>query len=119
MSEAEKLIERMRRAREVEAKALGFRFTVRVPNAGEMEDIAESLGGKRLSYRRILHSAVVGWSLKEIDLIPGGSPEPVPFDSRLFAEWLNDNEDAIAPLFKAVTDAFEARRAKREEEAKN
>lgn len=113
------LIAKMRRAREVEAEALGFRFTLRVPNGGEIEDLNESLSGKRLTFRRLLIASVVGWSLHEIDLIPGGSPVPVEFERELFIEWLNEHDQAIEPLFTVLADAMAARKARREEDAKN
>lgn len=113
------LIEKMRRAREVQAEALGHRFTLRVPNQGEMEDVVDGCAGKRLTYRRLLIAAVVGWDLKEIDLIPGGNPVAVDFDRELFTEWLNDHDDAVAPLFLALSESLEARRAVKEADAKN
>lgn len=113
------LIEKMRRAREVEAEALGHRFTLRVPNQGEMEDVVEGCSGKRLTFRRLLIAAVVGWDLKEIDLIPGGNPVAVDFKRELFQEWLNDHDEAVAPLFTVLSEALEARRAAKESDAKN
>ena len=116
---AANLIEKMRRAREVEAETLGHRFTLRIPNPGEMEDVVESLVGKRLTYRRILIASVIGWNLKEIDLIPGGNPTPVEFSQELFREWLNDHEAAVDPLFEALSNGMEARRVAKEADAKN
>jgi hypothetical protein len=116
---ANTLIEKMRRAREVQAEALGHNFTLRIPNPGEMEDVVEGLTGKRLTYRRILVASVVGWNLNEIDLIPGGNPTPAEFSAELFAEWLNDNESAVEPLFTALSAGMEARRAAKDNDAKN
>ena len=113
------LIAKMRRAREVEAEALGHRFTLRVPNSGEIEDLTDQLAGKKLTFRRLLIASTVGWSLQEIDLIPGGSPVPVEFDRDLFAEWLGEHDAAIEPLFTVLSDAMASRRAQREADAKN
>jgi hypothetical protein len=116
---AQALIAKMRRAREVQAEALGHAFTVRIPNAGEMADLGESLDGKPLTFRRIVGAFTVGWDMQEIDLIPGGSPVPAEFHADLFAEWLNSNEAAIEPLSKVILDGIEARRARQEADAKN
>lgn len=113
------LIAKMRRAREVEAEALGFRFSVRIPNAGEMADLGESLAGKPMTFRRVVGAFVVGWNLREIDLIPGGNPVAAEFSPALFAEWLNEHEPAIEPLAKIILDGIDARRAKLEDDAKN
>jgi hypothetical protein len=115
----ETLIEKMRRAREVQAEAAGFRFTIRLPNEGEIEDVVEGLDGKRITYRRMLIASVVGWNLTELDLIPGGNPTPVEFSAELFREWINDHEAAIEPLFLALSDGMDVRRTAKESAAKN
>ncbi len=40
-------------------------------------------------------------------------------DRDLFAEWLGEHEDAVEPLFTALSSAMEARRSRKEEDAKN
>lgn len=115
----DKLIEKMRAARELAVDAAGHRFTVRIPHGGELEEIAESLNGRSLTFRRVVEAAVVGWNLTELDLIPGGGPEPVLFHADLFREWLGEHGDAIDPLFKAITEGIERRRARKADDEKN
>lgn len=113
------LIERMRKAREVTAEALGHRFTLRIPNDGELEDLGDTLAGRRPTFRRLVQAFTVGWDLAEIDLLPGGAPDPVPFSAAAFEEWLNAHTDAVEPLFKVLSDGLEARRRQRGDDAKN
>lgn len=116
---AETLIDKMRRAREQGVDAAGHRFTVRIPNDGELEDLGEHMAGKRLTFRRVALAFTVDWNLKELDLIPGGGPEPVPFAAPLFEEWLNSHEAGVEPLFKAITDGIAARREQKAADEKN
>lgn len=51
-------------------------------------------------------SFVVGWDFQEIDLIPGGNPEPVDFDSAIFVEWIKDNPDHWQPLIQGVISRY-------------
>jgi len=113
------LIARMRRAREIVIDAAGHQFTARLLNAGEMADLGESLAGKALTQRRVVEAAIVGWNLVELDLVPGGGPEPVDFHPVLFREWLAENMDATTELFAAISAEWEARRARVEAAEKN
>lgn len=119
MAAADSLIARMRKAREIDQDALGHRFTLRIPNAGEMEDWTGTLGGRAPTFRRLVLAFTVGWDLREIDLIPGGGPEPVAFAPELFEAWLNDHPDAVTPLFDAMTQGMERRLGEREDAVKN
>jgi len=115
----DKLIEKMRRVREVQAEALGHQFTLRIPNQGELEALHERLSGQRPTFRRFVEACTVGWDMKEIDLIPGGSPVPVEFHPDLFSEWLADHSDAIEPLFGRLSSEMEARQTALDTAEKN
>lgn len=104
------LIARMRKARELDVEAGGRRFTVRRPT--DMEAARLANGGDLLDF-------VVGWDLKEIDLVPGGGPDPVPFDGALFREWIADRPDLWQPVTDAVREAYAAHVRQREDRAKN
>lgn len=67
------------RARERKVTAGGHEFTVRRPKAAE---IIEGLDGLDLVRR-----FTVGWNLTAADLVPGGNPDPEPFDPALFADY--------------------------------
>lgn len=99
------------KARERKVIVNGHAYTVRRPKAAEMlEDQRRIDLAKRF---------VVDWDLKQSDLIPGGNPEPEPFDAALFADWLDDDEDLWQPLSQAILDFWTEYRAAREADAKN
>lgn len=49
---------------------------------------------------------VVDWDLTEIDLVPGGTPAAVPFDTALLNEWLLDRPDVLNQLAMFVLQAW-------------
>lgn len=107
------LADRIRRARESTVESGAHRFTVRRPT----DAAAASLGAA--SAVDIVARFTVGWTLQEIDLIPGGSAVDVPFDADAFAEWVADRPDVIATLASAIVDAYKAHVEKREGAEKN
>lgn len=107
------LADRIRRARESKVEAGGFGFTVRRPT----DAAAATLGS--LDAVAILRRFVVGWTLKEIDLIPGGSPVDAPFDAEAFGEWVSDQPEILGALVNAVVESYKAHAAKRSDAEKN
>lgn len=108
------LIEKLRRARERRVEVGGFDFTVRRPTDIEALELRRGCGlGDLLRF-------VVGWGkVKELDIVPGGGPEPVPFDAALAAEWLADRPDLLQPLADEVLDGYRDHVAALEKIAKN
>ncbi len=109
------LIDKIRRAREVSVEAAGKQYTIRRPTDEEAITISRD-GGSLLD---VVKRFTIGWSLQEIDLIPGGSPVAVPFDAELFAEWVADQPQVWEPLGNAIMDAYKAHIERREAAAKN
>jgi len=107
------LADKIRRARETQVEAGGYVFTIRRPTDAE----AMSLG--KASVMDLVTRFVVGWNLKEIDLIPGGSPVDAPFDGDAFGEWVADQPETLSVLAAAIVDAYKAHSAKRSEAEKN
>jgi hypothetical protein len=92
------LIEKIRKARESVVEVDGKKFTIRRPTEAEM-----SLMLVEKSTRiELIRKFVVGWNLQEIDLIPGGDPIPVVFDSNLWAEYVDDKASLWAPIADAI-----------------
>jgi hypothetical protein len=92
-------IDKIRKARETNVEAAGFTFTVRRPTDMEVVD----LRNKTLKQGDIMEQFVMGWAgVKEVDIIPGGTGIPVPFDTTLFMEWVADRPDLWAPLTDAI-----------------
>ena len=107
------LIAKLRKAREFAVEVGGFKFTARRPtdvDAIELVGIAPVDFVKRF---------VIGWNLTELDVIPGGGPEPVPFDQDLWSEWISDRPDLWEPLAVPIMDAYKRHVDEREAAAKN
>lgn len=107
------LADKIRKARESTVESGGFKFTIRRPTDAE----AVALGD--VSTVQLLGRFVVGWNMKEIDLLPGGSPIDAPFDAEAFTEWVSDQPDVSLELSKAVVDSYKAHVQKRGEAEKN
>lgn len=113
MPDAKSLIEKIRRSREsgVEVEGRVFKFTR--PTAADAPAMSD------MNNVQIAQRFVTGWDLTELELIPGGGPEPVPFDSALFAVWIEDRPEYWAGLARAIIDAFVAHRNQQKESEKN
>jgi hypothetical protein len=97
------LIEKIRKARQQDVVINEITFTCRRPTDLEMVDWAQ-LGLER---SEILKRFVVGWrGVNESDLIPGGTAEPIEFDTNLFMEWVADRPDTWAPLIETITNSY-------------
>lgn len=114
MSQA--LIEKIRKARETVVTVGGHNYTVRRPTDMDMAEIAGQGG---VPIKEYLRRFVVGWDVKEIDLVPGGSPEPVPFTPDLLVEWVSDRPGDWKPIADAIKAGYSAHVAKREAAVKN
>jgi hypothetical protein len=100
--------ERMQKARENWTTCDGFQFCLRRPTLYQFNEATDDI--------RLLRQCVVGWrDVKESDLVPGGSADPVPFDSDVLIDWLQDHPKRwshivteVAELVKAYIDRGEA-----------
>lgn len=110
---AQPLLDKLRRARETRVDAGGWTFTIRRPTD------AEVIGLNATSPMDLVRRFVVGWNLKEIDVVPGGAPEPTPFDPDLWTEWVADQPQLWEPLSTAVLDGYKRHVEAREDAAKN
>lgn len=99
------------KARERSVEACGHVFIVRRPKAAEMV-----LGMTKLE---LVRRFVVGWDLKNIDLVPGGTPDPEPFDAALWADYLEDNDSLWPPLTEAILGLWNEHLAAKEAAEKN
>jgi len=110
------LIEKLRRACEVKVTIDGKNYTVRRPTDAEIVELQRTGGA---TFAAVAKQFVVGWDLVELDLVPGGGPEPVPFDAELWAEWVADRLEMWAPIANAALDAYFKHRETRDADAKN
>jgi hypothetical protein len=107
------LADKIRRARESSVEAGGHSFTIRRPTDSEAMSLGDS------GVMDVVGRFVVGWNLKEIDLIPGGSPVDAPFDAEAFSEWVADQPEVMGTLSSAIVAAYTTHSQKRSDAAKN
>lgn len=107
------LIEKIRKAREIGVEAEGKKFTIRRPTDEEALQLADA---SAIIY---VKRFTIGWELTELDIVPGGGPEKVPFDAALFAEWVADQPTLWIPLGTAILESYKTHRDKREAAEKN
>ena len=107
------LIEKIRKARQRQVEAGGFTFTVSRPTDIEAAKLGKAGTSELLEY-------VTGWSkVYEFDLIPGGSPQEVPWDKDVCREFLADRPDLWSPLVEAVLESYSQHVKTLEDNAKN
>jgi len=103
------LIAKLKKSRETQVEAGGFNFTVRRPTDMQIADMR----GQDIKQGDILERFVVDWSgIKELDIIPGGSPMEIPFESAVFMEWVADHPELWVDLCQAVITAYESHQAR-------
>lgn len=108
------LINKIRKAREHVVEVGAYKFTVRRPTDVQMMEL-----GRDGAITRLL-PYVIGWNgVKEIDVIPGGGPLEIEFNSDLAAEWLSDRPDLLGPLIDKIMGSYKAHVAALAESAKN
>lgn len=109
------LIDKIRRAREIGVEADGKKFTIRRPTDEE----ALQFSNENVTMLSVVKRFTVGWEMAEMDIVPGGGPEKVPFDAILFGEWVADQPTIWEPLGTAILSAYQAHHDKRGTAAKN
>ena len=107
------LVDKIRKARETGVEVNGKQYTIRRPTD------EEAIGLRASSLLDVVKGFTIGWSLCEIDIVPGGSAVPVPFDAELFAEWVADQPEVWEPLGAAILQAYKDHADKREAASKN
>lgn len=99
MSDNKTLLAR-HKARERDVEVGGHVFTIRRPKPAEMfEDMTRI---------EMVRRFVVGWNLTNMDLVPGGTPDPEPFDSALFVDFVDDEAELWTPLSDAIVAEWKA-----------
>ena len=101
------LADRVRKARESWVEAGGRRWLIRRPTHFQMWR-HDGTGAD------LVFASVVGWELKELDIVPGGGGNVPPFDPEAFREWIEDKVELIADLGAHVEAAIKAFNDKRE-----
>lgn len=113
---AETIIEKLRKSRQGEVQTGGCSFTVRRPTD---EEAYNHFRSEVPVSAELLARFVVGWNLKEADILPGGGKAQVPYDPELAREWLADRADLWPPLLERITELYQAHAQSRETAPKN
>lgn len=108
-----KLLDRLQKARQRKVDAGGFSFTIRRPTDLQMAKLA----GKD-AYELVLQY-VVGWNLKEIDVVPGGDSIDAEFSAELWQSWIEDHPDLWLPLIEEIKKLYAEHAKLVEDSAKN
>lgn len=108
-----KAAEKIRRARERPVTVGAHTYTIRRPTDEDVQfgKVEPGLG--------MVKRYVVGWDFVELDLFPGGGPEPAPFDAEDWAEWVADKPEVWVELSDAIVAAYKEHTAQVEADAKN
>jgi len=110
------LLSRLRAARGTRIPSRGVTFIGRRPTAMEMAEMRSGV----VRQGDLITRFITGWEgLREMDLVPGGGPDPVPFDAELFAEYIADHPEHWENIVKGVRDEYDAYEARLEESLKN
>lgn len=112
------IVDKIRKARQSLVEIGGHKLTITRPTAADID----ARPGRDKTTREHLQywcQFVVGWDLTEIDLLPGGAPDPVPFSRDALIEWIADREDDWSPLISSIRDAYLRFQERKEAESKN
>lgn len=99
------------KSRERQVEANGHTFTIIRPKMADM-----SRDWPRIE---MVKRFTVGWDIRNIDLVPGGTPDPEPFDAELFADYIEDEDALWMPLSQAIIDLWKEHVAAKDEAVKN
>lgn len=103
-------LERLLAARRTWLEAGKYRFQIQRPTLLDVVKAERSAAQLSIEFAARF---VIGWeNVTELDLIPGGDPEPAVFSSEVFTAWVADRPDlwrAIADGIAAAYTAHEAR----------
>lgn len=104
---------KFQKSRESRVEAGGHVFILRRPTA--LDVVRLSVAGDNLTIENAV-KYVVGWEqVNELDLLPGGVPEPIDFDPALCAAWVADRPDFWMPIVQGVIDAYQRHEAEMEQ----
>lgn len=106
-------IEKLRKARETNVVSNGHTFTIRRPTDAQVVTMKSGTG------LDMIKRFVVGWDLREIDVLPGGTDVIMPFDADLWADWIEDHPQFWSDLVVAIRGAYLDHEKAREAARKN
>lgn len=110
------LIERIKKARQTTVQVGEITLICRRPTDLEMLEMRTT----KVTQGDILKRFVDGWqNVKEMDLVPGGTGDMVPFSKELFAEWVADHPESWTTISDAVVQGYKRHEESLEAAVKN
>jgi hypothetical protein len=109
------LIDKLKKSRQSNIDVNGHKFTITRPTDYDALVISRD----SINMLDVVKQFTVDWDLSELEIIPGGSGDQIPFDTELFAEWVSDQPAIWEPLANAIIAAYKAHTERRESTAKN
>jgi len=106
------LADRIRASREQWVKAGGQEWLLRRLTKLQLSEM-------KTTPAEIVFASVVGWKLKELDLVPGGSGRVPEFDPEAFREYASDRIDLLHELAEHVMSMINAHASAMEAAEKN
>jgi hypothetical protein len=94
------LAERIRAGREKWVKSGGYEFQIRRPTDLQM------VAWRNDTNEAFLSKVVVGWKIKEHEVVAGGGGEIAEFEPEGFIEWVGDRPAIAAELVHKVIEEY-------------
>lgn len=108
------LLERLRKSRETGVTVGKYKLTITRPT--DVDAASMKYDNEREALEGVSRF-VIGWEgVTELDIVPGGTADPVQFEKTLFYEWLKDQPDLWGPLIEAVMTAYTNHRERQDKQ---
>ncbi len=98
-------VERFKAARRSVIELGSHKITITRPTPWDIAMSQENGGRPDITWAA---GYVIDWDFQEIDLIPGGDPEPVAFNTAVFCDWIKDFPQHWGTLINGVIGAYQA-----------
>lgn len=107
-------------AREEAVTAGGRTFTVRRLAELPLARLRmQHQGDTQAFLEALVRDSVVGWGMRENEVLPGGTDDPMPFSADVFLTWVEDEPAIWSGLVQAVLDVMTRHREKQDAALKN
>lgn len=110
-----RLLDKIKKARESKLKIDGITYTVMRPT--DLDTIEMRFENTKEAVLGV-SKFVIGWDAKEVDLFPGGTGSEAEFSQDVFIEYIKDHPEAWSPLIEGVRDLYQRYSENRKEREK-
>ena len=114
------LVDRLRAQRQHKPAVGAHTFIVQRPTQLQFASLRSVAASDLTAQAAAVLKYVTGWEgVTEHDIIAGGAPHPVAFDTELLGEWLQDRADLLLPLVNGLVDLVKGQTQQAEADEKN